>query len=61
VIVDAAAVGAALDNDLVIKFKSGKTYTYLGAGGHAQYLVRADSAGKYFNEHIKNHYALAKS
>jgi hypothetical protein len=47
--------------DLYVEFKSGKTYTYLGAGDHYHALALAESAGKYFNEHIKNKFALAKS
>ncbi len=42
---------------LLVKFTSGKTYTYSGVPEQVvRGLVNASSAGRYFNDHIKNHY-----
>ncbi len=42
---------------LLVKFASGKTYTYSGVPEQVvRGLVNASSAGRYFNDHIKNHY-----
>lgn len=51
------ASASAQGRDLVVEFKkSGKTYTYHGAGHHEYDLTRAPSAGKYFNANVKNNY-----
>lgn len=40
-------------DDLLVKFRSGTTYRYKGAGSHLQRMLQANSVGRYLNEHIK--------
>lgn len=43
-------------SDLVVKFQSGKTFRYEGAGQHFNAMRAAESAGKYFHAHIKGNH-----
>lgn len=46
--------------DLIIKFKSGKTYCYAGAGDHLSPLATAESSGKYFLANVKGQYSFSE-
>lgn len=49
------------DNTLSIKFKNGSTYVYHEAHERDYHnLITADSAGKYFNSHIRDRYKSTK-
>ena len=47
---------------LELEFRSGATYRYFGVPTQTwQELLRAESRGRYFNQHIRNHFAWAKA
>ena len=46
---------------LELEFRSGSIYRYLGVSGQVyQELLRADSKGRYFNQHIRNRFPYAQ-
>ena len=49
------AVGYA-DGELRIEFSNGRTYAYTGttAERHHQEILKAESAGRYFAQHVRN-------
>jgi hypothetical protein len=47
---------AVENDDLLIKFNTGSTYSYHSAAEHYSKLFNADSAGLYFNIYIKPKY-----
>lgn len=54
-------VETSSDNKLVIKFNTGAIYKFKDLPEQVAYkLIEADSAGKFFNEHIKNKYEYEK-
>jgi hypothetical protein len=56
--VESSMIASALydGNDLVINFKRGGSYRYIGAKAELAPLVDAESAGKYFLSNIKGKY-----
>ena len=44
------------DGNLIVTFKSGKIYSYIGAANEYEKIINADSAGFYFNNYIKKYY-----
>ena len=47
------------NNDLLVTFKTGRTYRYAGAAGEYSGLVTASSVGQHFNASIKGQYAAS--
>ena len=47
-------------NNLVIMFKSGGVYEYMGAACEYYNLLNSNSKGKYFHQFIKNKYQEKK-
>lgn len=47
-------------NNLVIKFKSGGIYEYIGAAKEFDNLYNAPSKGKYFHQFIRDNYTPNK-
>lgn len=45
-----------LNNNLIVKLKSGITYSYIGAAKEYSKFINSDSLGLYFNFHIKKEY-----
>lgn len=44
---------APVENDLLVEYKNGSVYLYVGAHNHLSGIVKAASAGKYINKHLK--------
>tara|TARA_R110000824_G_C15158342_1_gene671663 strand:- start:431 stop:628 length:198 start_codon:yes stop_codon:yes gene_type:complete len=47
--------------DLIINFKNGNTYKYLGAAKELDPLTKAESKGRYFLANIKENYSFSKN
>jgi hypothetical protein len=43
-------------DDLMVRFRNGRIYSYRGAGKHLQALIEAESAGSYLHREVRpNH------
>lgn len=47
------------DDDLYVRFHSGKCYKYIGAGMLYYDIIAADSVGQFLNREVKPHYDFA--
>jgi hypothetical protein len=46
--------------DLVVTFRDGSRYRYIGAAEHAAPMAAADSIGRYLNAHVRNAYPATR-
>jgi hypothetical protein len=65
VVLNSTSLNAAAYQDqsalLELEFRSGVIYHYFGVPAQTyQELLRAESKGRYFNQHIRNRFAHAK-
>ena len=54
-----AAVGVR-DDFLVVRFRSGGVYRYVGAAGLLDELIRAESVGRFFHRRVKREFAAER-